>query len=137
MSTFSQLISDIKRVDDNLGTGVAKDILLKLSESMSFAASNLQKQISSIVGTMKPDFKREVIELITKFNTGDNDEKMAAFDKVKKLQEKFNLDLLNFSKIFGINIDELNKTLESFNKMEEERKQIVIEENPVCAFQVR
>jgi hypothetical protein len=128
MSTFSQLISDIKKVDDNLGTGVAKDILLKLSESMSFAASNLQKQISSIVGTMKPDFKREVIELITKFNTGDNDEKMAAFDKVKKLQEKFNLDLLNFSKIFGINIDELNKTLESFNKMEEERKQIVIEE---------
>jgi hypothetical protein len=133
MSTFSQLISNIKTVDDNLGTGVAKDILIKLSESMSFAVGDLQKQISSVVGTMKPDFKREVIELITKFNTGDTDEKMAAFDKVKKLQEKFNLDLLNFSKIFGLNIEELNKTVEAFSQIEEQRKQTALEERQLFA----
>jgi hypothetical protein len=133
MSSLSQLISNIKSVDDNLGTGVAKDILIKLSESMSFAVGDLQKQISSIVGTMKPDFKREVIELITKFNTGDNEEKMTAFDKVKKLQEKFNLDLLNFSKIFGVNIDDLNKTLKAFNQLEEKRKQTALEERQLFA----
>jgi len=133
MSTFSQLISNIKTVDDNLGTGVAKDILIKLSESMSFAVGDLQKQISSVVGTMKPDFKREVIELITKFNTGDTDEKMAAFDKVKKLQEKFNLDLLNFSKIFGLNIEQLNKTVEAFSQIEEQRRQTALEERQLFA----
>ena len=133
MSAFSQLISGIKSVDDNLGTGVAKDILIKLSESMSFAVGDLQKQISSVVGTMKPDFKKEVIELITKFNTGDNDEKMAAFDKVKKLQEKFNLDLLNFSKIFGLNIEELNKTVEAFSQIEEQRRQTALEERQLFA----
>lgn len=133
MSTLSQLISSIKNVDDNLGTGVAMDVLKKLSESMSFAVGDLQKQISSVVGTMKPDFKREVIELITKFNTGDNDEKMAAFDKVKKLQEKFNLDLLNFSKIFGLNIKELNKTVEAFSQIEEQRRQTALEERQLFA----
>ena len=128
MAALSQLITNLKSVDENLGTSDAVEVLKKLSASMDFAIGDLQNQISSIVGTMKPNFKREVIELITKFNTGDNDEKLAAFEKIKKLQEKFNLDLLNFSKIFGINIDKLNKTIESFSEIEEMRKQTALEE---------
>ena len=41
--------------------------------------------------------------------------------------------MLNFSKIFGLNIKELNKTVEAFSQIEEQRRQTALEERQLFA----
>jgi len=121
MSAFSQLVSGLKKADPNLGTSDAVNLLGNLRDSINITLGNFDKKMSGVIGVMQPNFKTEVIELITKFNMGDDNEKLKAFEKIKNLQEKFNLNLNSFVKLFGINIKELNKTIDKMTLNEEKR----------------
>jgi len=121
MSAFSQLVSGLKKADPNLGTSDAVNLLGSLRDSINITLGNFEKKMSGVIGGMQPNFKTEVIELITKFNMGDDNEKLKAFEKIKNLQEKFNLNLNSFVKLFGINIKELNKAIDKMTLNEEKR----------------
>lgn len=128
MSALSKIITEMKNTDETLGSTEAKKILESLAKSMQSAYEGTDKSMTGMVDSMRPNFKKEIIELIAKLESDTPGDKIIAFEKLKSLQEKFGFSLFLFLKTFGLNIEKLNKVVDNMEKNEQKRQEIIASE---------
>ena len=103
-------------------SGLQKDEVYKvLSQISTSLQNNVQKTLTSAMDVINPKIKRDLIEITRLLDTGDQSDQKLALNKLEDLQKKFNIDLKQYNKELGKNLDKLNDAVEKMTTEKEER----------------
>jgi hypothetical protein len=103
-------------------SGLQKDEVYKvLSQISTSLQNNVQKTLTSAMDVINPKIKRDLIEITQLLDTGDKGDQKLALKKLEDLQNKFNIDLKQYNKELGKNLDKLNDAVEKMASEEKEK----------------
>jgi hypothetical protein len=106
-------------------SGLQKDEVYKvLSEISTSLQNNVQKTLTSAMDVINPAIKKDLIEVTRLLDTGSQSDQQLALKKLEDLQRKFNIDLKEYNKNLGKNLDKLNVAV---NKMTQDREERILQ----------
>ena len=119
-----------KRLDDVIKlvqeisqkSGLQKEEVYKvLSEISTSLQNSVQKTITSAMDVINPKIKRDLVEITQLLDTGSQSDQQLALKKLEDLQKRFNIDLRQYNKELGKNLDKLNDAVEKMAKERDEK----------------